>query len=361
MRSSFCKKGLHILWCIFMGLGHNDPWVESHMWPQQMWSQRSSRGQWPLVQVFAKTVTVSTYFHVCSGETRGSRTTCSNSTFWSPILEFKPVHTYHKTDYDWSWWWLFAKCKLRISRNYLKKKSCRWPTNLYPQSAFIHEPPLVWSSNMRCTPTKQGTIYKGLFGDICNWSWQRGEKWLICGFLRFSYNYHLHVVSDLFSNIFPQKTNKQTNKQNKKTKQNKKKKRKKPAFSAAWQIKTVGIWNFEGRFLKITLPEITAWKVLFTQLVLSQIGGARVWTWFWYQIKAELCPLQRYQKLFAQNVTCSLFCGSATHIYPKWISITFQDKTQLQFEDKWENMRPTVLKLLCQENVSRSEWQDLFW
>ena len=40
---------IHIHWCIPMGLGHNDPWVESHMWPQQMWGQRSSRGQWPLV------------------------------------------------------------------------------------------------------------------------------------------------------------------------------------------------------------------------------------------------------------------------------------------------------------------------
>ena len=76
----FEKKGhcIHILWCIFMelGLGHNDPWVESHIRPQQMWGQRSSRGKWPLVQVFAKNITVSTYFHVCSGETRGSRTTC---------------------------------------------------------------------------------------------------------------------------------------------------------------------------------------------------------------------------------------------------------------------------------------------
>ena len=54
--SRFWKKGhcIHILWCIFMGLGHNDPWVESHMWPQQMWGQRSSRDQWPLVQVFCK-------------------------------------------------------------------------------------------------------------------------------------------------------------------------------------------------------------------------------------------------------------------------------------------------------------------
>ena len=59
---------IHILWCIFMGLGHNDPWVKSHMWPQQMWDQTSSRGQWPLVQgfFFAKKVTVSTYFDVFS-------------------------------------------------------------------------------------------------------------------------------------------------------------------------------------------------------------------------------------------------------------------------------------------------------
>ena len=45
---------IHIHWCIVMGLGHNDPWVESHMWPQQTWGQRSSRGQWPLVQIFCK-------------------------------------------------------------------------------------------------------------------------------------------------------------------------------------------------------------------------------------------------------------------------------------------------------------------
>ena len=52
----FCKIDhcIHIHWCIVMGLGHNYPWVESHMWPQQTWGQRSSRGQWPLVQVFGK-------------------------------------------------------------------------------------------------------------------------------------------------------------------------------------------------------------------------------------------------------------------------------------------------------------------
>ena len=38
-----------------------------------------------------------------------------------------------------------------------------------------------------------------------------------------------------------------------------------------------------------------------------------------------------------------------------------KDKTQLSFEDKWPTMRPTILKLLRQEAVSRSEWHDLFW
>ena len=35
----FCKIDhcIHIHWCIPMGLGHSDPWVESHMWPQQTW------------------------------------------------------------------------------------------------------------------------------------------------------------------------------------------------------------------------------------------------------------------------------------------------------------------------------------
>lgn len=38
-----------------------------------------------------------------------------------------------------------------------------------------------------------------------------------------------------------------------------------------------------------------------------------------------------------------------------------KDKGQLSFEDKWPSMRPTILKLLRQETVTRSEWHDLFW
>ena len=55
----FFLKGhcIHILWCIFMGLGYNDPWVESHMWPmwpQQKWGHRPSWGHWPFVLFFWK-------------------------------------------------------------------------------------------------------------------------------------------------------------------------------------------------------------------------------------------------------------------------------------------------------------------
>ena len=32
-----------------------------------------------------------------------------------------------------------------------------------------------------------------------------------------------------------------------------------------------------------------------------------------------------------------------------------------QFSDRWPEMRPVVLKLLNQEQVTRDEWQNLFW
>ena len=87
----FCKIDhcIHIHWCIVMGLGHNDPWVESQMWDRQTWGQRSSRGQWSLVQVFGKKgqcihilwcifkSNITMIAKVCdlkAGETRGSRT-----------------------------------------------------------------------------------------------------------------------------------------------------------------------------------------------------------------------------------------------------------------------------------------------
>ena len=134
---------IHIHWCIPMGLGHNDPWVESHMWPQQTLGQRSFRGQWPLVQVFGKRVSVSTYFNVFSnlilqwlhkyviakaGETRGLRTTlflvkkgCNLKTKQlSKKLKyfFRYYHAYAACNV-WIWWVVpfFSK-----AGNYQKKK-----------------------------------------------------------------------------------------------------------------------------------------------------------------------------------------------------------------------------------------------
>ena len=49
-----------VLWCISMGFRHADPWVESHMWPQQQWGQRSPWGHW----YFWKMVISIMYFDV---------------------------------------------------------------------------------------------------------------------------------------------------------------------------------------------------------------------------------------------------------------------------------------------------------
>ncbi|CAG2053896.1 unnamed protein product [Timema podura] len=38
-----------------------------------------------------------------------------------------------------------------------------------------------------------------------------------------------------------------------------------------------------------------------------------------------------------------------------------EDKNQLMFEDKWPSMRPIILKLLQQEPVTQTEWQELFY
>lgn len=37
-----------------------------------------------------------------------------------------------------------------------------------------------------------------------------------------------------------------------------------------------------------------------------------------------------------------------------------KNKGSLQFEDKWDFMRPIVLKLLRQESVTKQQWFDLF-
>ena len=71
------KCCIHIRWCIFMGLIHNDPWVESHMWPQQPWGQRSSRGQWPFSHLnrymYGIKSNITMIAQVCDRESRQTR------------------------------------------------------------------------------------------------------------------------------------------------------------------------------------------------------------------------------------------------------------------------------------------------
>lgn len=37
------------------------------------------------------------------------------------------------------------------------------------------------------------------------------------------------------------------------------------------------------------------------------------------------------------------------------------DKPQIVFEEQWPKMQPSIVKLLRQEPVNKSEWHDLFY
>ena len=100
--SSFCRKGhyIHILWCIFMWLSYNDPWVESHLWPQQFWGQRSSRGQWPFSHLnrYEVKFNITRIAQVCDRESR------RDSSFENRLVLIKAVF-YKALSYD------FRRCQ----------------------------------------------------------------------------------------------------------------------------------------------------------------------------------------------------------------------------------------------------------
>ena len=135
--------------------------------------------------------------------------------------------------------------------------------------------------NLWCTPTKQGASHTGLFWHMdvevgmgvtnnlfVDFEILVSLHTLIC-------LYHFCVISDRFSNILPQ--------------------------------------TWEAEFSKSHFQRKRSSQ---------KVGG---WTWFWYQIKAESILLLMIPKIhFTQNVTCSLFCGSASHTFMaiKGIKIT---------------------------------------
>lgn len=57
------------------------------------------------------------------------------------------------------------------------------------------------------------------------------------------------------------------------------------------------------------------------------------------------------------SVLMAVFLLPPTPIHPMSL---LQNKGSLQFEDKWDLMRPIVLKLLRQEAVTKQQWFDLF-
>ena len=83
---------IHILWCIFMGVEHNDPWVVSHMWPHQTWvkGHLGVNDLWFKFWYGVKSdITIlQKYKIVKSGETRGSRT----ALFGKCVLEAPTIH-----------------------------------------------------------------------------------------------------------------------------------------------------------------------------------------------------------------------------------------------------------------------------
>ena len=135
---------------------------------------------------------------------------------------------------------------------------------------------------------------------------------------------HLHVISDRFSNILPQKI---------------------MHFLQPVISKSIGIQNFKGWFLKITLSEKSL-MVLYTNGHISTVGG--VWTLFWYQIKAESLLLTMISKThFTQSTTFSCFWGSVSHI-------SWQKRHLTQQENVWQT-RETKTKNKTNKQTNRQK------
>ena len=103
--------------------------------------------------------------------------------------------------------------------------------------------------------------------------------------------YHLHVISDWFSNIFLQKI---------------------WHFLQPVKSKTIGTGNFEGWFLKSHLQRNCLQS--YTNGHISKNRRRTNLIDFGIRFKAESVLLTLILKAhFTQNVSCSLFCGSASH------------------------------------------------
>uniref|UniRef100_A0A674DFS6 Cullin-5 n=1 Tax=Salmo trutta TaxID=8032 RepID=A0A674DFS6_SALTR len=108
---------------------------------------------------------------------------------------------------------------------------------------------------------------------------------------------------------------------------------------------------------------------------LSRMNGSMYWVVWWrvvstgsysYGTKQKqtdvYLKLSKNKHLFSFSVAkhfrqCALM---NTTLSSNSSIISLQNKGSLQFEDKWDLMRPIVLKLLRQESVTKQQWFDLF-
>ena len=125
---------------------------------------------------------------------------------------------------------------------------CNFPAD-HPQNSVTANQKQMWH-----TPTKQGISRTGLFWDMDNWSWHGVKNNSSVDFEIFCFCipvfYHLHIIYDWFSNIFPHKKNLH--------------------FLQPIISKTIEIGNFEGRFLKIIL--LLKPLTVYTNHHISKIG-----------------------------------------------------------------------------------------
>lgn len=121
-----------------------------------------------------------------------------------------------------------------------------------------------------------------------------------------------------------------------------------------------------------TIPRV---KLLFTKITFHQlfmqvykVASYQNWyklglTSFFVFIFVCLCiSVSVLSGFLSPNISphISVFHPSSSSSHSTHPISLLQNKGSLQFEDKWDLMRPIVLKLLRQEAVTKQQWFDLF-
>ena len=146
-----------------------------------------------------------------------------------------------------------------------------------------------------------------LFWYICNWNELSGEKWFICSFWFFFFFfffvgfYHLHVISDWFSDIFPPKI----------------------LHFCSLSDSKLQETNFKRLISQNQIFRKTVYKVLFTN---DHILKSRMSMNFGIKLdRPKVCSSQWYQKLILPRISLVSCFDGVPHkcvlISPLWARI----------------------------------------